>query len=106
MTNTNTNLKTVQFKQWTCFPRWQKYANGRPALQLVDAETGEAIAKATVNLPDEWLDTDEIIIKSYEENLGMMEALVQAGIVHPAHRRIQTGWVTVGVCRLVNGVPS
>jgi hypothetical protein len=100
--NTTTNPKIVHFKAWTCVPIWAQYSNGRRALRLIDAETGEAIATCTVNLPDEFLDMDEVIIKSYEENEGMHEALVKAEIIYPAHRRIQTGWVTCGVCKLVD----
>ena len=50
-------MTRVRFKQWDCIVRKREYGNGRPALELVDAEDGSPIAKATVNLPDVPLET-------------------------------------------------
>jgi hypothetical protein len=49
------------------------------------------------------LAADELAIKDYSENTGVYDALVDAGIVHPAHRFIRQGFVErVPVVRLVD----
>jgi hypothetical protein len=70
-----------------------RYGNGRIAIQLVDAEDGLPVAKASVNVPDANLAPDEIAIKDYFENEGMLDALLEAGVVEAPHRRISAGYV-------------
>lgn len=89
----------IKFKQWVCAPSWAQYSNGRPALVLVDAD-GERIAVATVNMPEVYLEDGEVLIKDYNENVGMTDALVEAGIIDPPHRTVPAGWVSADVARL------
>jgi hypothetical protein len=88
----------VKFKHWDCKINIREYNNGRKALQLVDAKTAEPIATATVNVPDAILEDNEILIKDYSENTGMLNALVEAGIVTDTGKRIQSGFVNIPVC--------
>lgn len=90
----------VRFKHWNCIVRKREYANGRPALVLVDAEDGSPIAKATVNLPDVPLGKNQVAIKDWAENEGMLKALTEAGIVKPTGQTIRSGYVDVPVCEL------
>lgn len=76
-----------------------KYANGRVALILMDNEGQVTIA--TVNLPEHDLQPGEVIIKSYSENEGMLDFLTNNNIVSATGREIQTGFVTVHVCKLL-----
>lgn len=92
--------KTVKFRDWNCVVVKREYDNGRPALQLIDAEDGSPIARATVNLPDVELGPNQVIVKSYSENEGMLEALVAADVALPV-RMIRTGFVEVPVCELM-----
>lgn len=74
----------VIFKAWRCATKWGQYGNGRLALSLVDEETGEPIAKASVNVGDEIpLGATQMDVKSWSENEGMVEALFEAGIGMP-----------------------
>ena len=76
-----------------------KYRNGGLALQLVDAETGEPISIATLcvsNLPD----NSFIAVKDYSENRGMLDFLVENGIVDYVLYRIDNGFVDIPVCKL------
>lgn len=92
----------IRFKNWVCVPRWHQYANNyRLALRLVDAVDGQPIATATVNIADEYLDENELIIKNYEENEGIVDALVKAKIIAPPHRLVKAGFQTCGVARLL-----
>ncbi len=96
----NITLGVVRFQDWRCTARLQKYADGRPAIALV-ADDGSPVATATVNVPDIQLDPDEVVIKDWSENQGMLEALIDAGIVHPPHRSVPFGFVVGHVCKLV-----
>lgn len=99
--NTSTD-NIVRFKQWTCRVVFTQYQdNHRLAILLLDAETGERIAVATVNIPDEYLQPDEVIIKNYSENEGILPVLEEAGIVAPPHRIVQAGYTHAGVCKLL-----
>jgi len=93
--------KTVRFKRWDCKLVWSYYGNDRRALQLIDAVDFSRVATATVNIPDKALESDEVFIKDYSENEGMLDALVKAGIVEDTGRRVTTGHVTVPVCRVI-----
>jgi hypothetical protein len=78
----------VQFMQWKCSTLWRFYHNGKPGLELVAAKdcdgdiAGRPIAKATVDT-ELRLEIDEILVKDYDENEGMAEALVASGVVEP-----------------------
>ena len=89
----------VQFIGYDCDVIVHHYNNGRKALVLTSA--GEVVAYATVNLPNDPVDDDEVIIKDYSENEGMYDALLKAKIIGPALRRISTGFITCPVCKLL-----
>lgn len=90
----------VQFMGETCDVVFARYGNGRIAIQLITAN-GEPWARATVNLPAEPLGADEVFIKDYSENEGMLDVLVAAGVVEDTGVRVDSGWVTVPVARLL-----
>jgi hypothetical protein len=75
-----------------------KYQQGNPAIELYDLEDGFPFAKSTVNIPG--LEKDEVAVKDYSENEGMLDFLVDNGIVHPPHRSESSGYVTLPVCKL------
>ncbi len=56
-----------------------KYGNDRTALELT--YRGQPWVVATTNLPDEVIADDEVILKNYSENAGVLDALVIAGVV-------------------------
>lgn len=72
---------------------WGKYSNGRPALEILDAQDGSPIMVATVNIPEVKLREKEIIIKDYSENEGVLKFLQDHGIVGEVKRGIGVGWV-------------
>lgn len=93
-------MTRVRFKSWDCIVRKCQYDNGRPALQLIDAEDGSPIATATVNLPDVPLGRNQVAIKDWSENEGMLKALTEAGIVKPTGQTVPSGYVEVPICEL------
>ncbi len=90
----------VRFRDWDCIVRKRQYDKGRPSLQLIDAEDGSPIATATVNLPDVPLGRNQVAIKDWSENEGMLDALVAAGVVKPTDQTVRSGFVEVPICEL------
>lgn len=102
----STKKEKISFQSWNCFLKLGHYgAGGRLAIELLSDEEnadkgvyyGEPIAIATVNIPDVPLKDNEIIIKNYSENEGMLEVLKQSGFITETKREISTGFVTVQV---------
>lgn len=91
----------IKFQDWTCGITKAKYPNGRIALQLYDLEDGCPVAKATVNVPDAQLSEDETIIKSYSENTGMYESLLEAKVITPAIRSVAVGFERCNVVKVL-----
>lgn len=94
----------VAFAGRRCKVRFSTYIfGGRTAIQLFDDETGELVCTATANVLDEPLGHNEVLIKNYSENEGVLGALVRAGVVEDTGRRVASGFVTLPVCRLLGG---
>lgn len=79
-----------------------KYAadESAPAIQLVD-EDGFPYATATVYLEDYDYEPGEVTIKNYSENEGILDVLVENGIVSKMKMLIPSGFVWVPVCDLL-----
>jgi len=93
--------KIVKFMQWDCKVLKRKYTNNdRVALELSDATDGETIAIATINVPEVALAPDEVIIKDYSENAGMLDCLLKAGIVEKSGRTVKHGYTESPICIL------
>jgi hypothetical protein len=79
--------------------RRQAYAAGQICLQAYTTD-GEPWLTATVCVPGVKLDADEVIIKDYSENAGVLDALVEAQIVEPPNSFVQVGYAVGLVCKL------
>jgi len=100
------NLKTTCLR-WNasgenCFLEVHTYPNGRLGLQIIGwyEEEGEKyeepIATATVNLVDESCPNNEIWVKDYSENEGMVEQLVEWGVIElPSTASSRSGFVQI-----------
>jgi hypothetical protein len=77
-----------------------KYANGQTAIKLFDMSDGLPFAVATVSVDDQLLE-DEVAIKDYSENEGILDSLIEAGVIDNPHEFIQSGWVKIPVCKLL-----
>lgn len=93
-------MTRVRFRGWDCLVEKRCYSNGRPALQLIDAEDGSPIATATVNLPNVPLGKNQVAIKDWSENQGMLRALTEAGVIEPTGETVSSGYVQVPICEL------
>jgi hypothetical protein len=97
------NFMQIVFLDWTCNVVFTKYFDGNTAIQLVDAEDGAPIATATINVPDAELPEDQVVIKDYSENAGMLDVLYEAGIISDPIGFVMTGFVPSPICKLLKG---
>jgi hypothetical protein len=93
-------MKNVTFIGIECRIEKHQYREmGRMALELVAAKTdeesgvfaGERVCSATVNVPEAVLLDGEILIKDWSENKGILEVLVNAGIVKDTGKTVPVG---------------
>lgn len=95
-------MKTIKFNHYICKVAIMKYDNDRIAIQLLDAEDNSPIATASINLPEVKLEKDEVIIKDYSENEGILQVLLDAGILEKTGKSVNVGFVNVKICKLIN----
>lgn len=76
-----------------------KYANGQTALQLYDMADGLPYAVASVAVDCE-LKENEVAIKDYSENEGILNSLIKNDIVEKPHRYTSSGFVKIPICIL------
>lgn len=97
----------IRYRNWDCELVKGQYYNGRISLSLVAAKddgdifAGEPIATATVNITEVDLKDDEVLIKDYSENRGMLQTLIDADVVSPTGQTVKSGFVEVHVCKLL-----
>lgn len=94
-------MHIVKFKKRNCELQFGKYENGRTAIELVEIETGDPIVVATVNVPEIELEVDEVIIKNYSENSGILQTLILNSIISEPIASYGNGFVNVPVCKLL-----
>ena len=96
---------TVTFLNTRCRLQFSRYANGRLAIQLHN-DRGEPFATATINVPTMPLAEDQVLIKDYGENEGLLMALEEAGVVRTTGVRCRLGYVQADVCHLLIPAPA
>ena len=90
----------MKHKGESVYAHYGKYRNGQTAIQLFSTNDGMPWAVATVCLPDQSLQPDEVALKTYSENRGILETLLDAGMIEPPHRELSSGFVTIPICKL------
>lgn len=74
---------------------------GATAIQLIDRETAEPVATASVNIPEAAPPTGFTWIKTWSENEGILEALIDAGVVQDMCVRRACGFAEAALVRLL-----
>lgn len=97
----NSKIKQVKFAGYNCNVVRRCYPNGRLALELIDTEDGMPVATATVNLPDVDIKDDEVFIKSYSENEGMMDMLQKEKIIGETLATANVGFTVATLHKLL-----
>ena len=78
-----------------------KYRNGQNAISLYFE--GEPYMTATVAVNGVYpIEENDVVIKNYSENTGILEALVASGIIEEPHATIGMNFVTLYVAKLKN----
>ena len=91
---------TIFFGGYACEMQLSHYLNGNKCISLVDTRDGSAVATATVNLEGVELPANEVMIKDYSENKGMLRALRDSKVVENIVDVIQSGYVDIPVVTL------
>ena len=91
---------TIFFGGYACELQLNRYTNGNKCISLVDTRDGSAVATATVNLEGVELPANEVMIKDYSENKGMLRALRDSKVVENIVDVIQSGYVDIPVVTL------
>lgn len=81
----------------------EKYRNGQTSLQLIDANDETPVATASVSIPGVDLDENEIVVKDYSENEGMLDFLLENNIVEMRSEYLEVGY---NVCPVVKLLPE
>ena len=91
----------VDFNGDNCYVEKSSYGNGQIRIQLYDVEDGMPYATASVALEGVKLASDEVAIKDYSENRGILEALINGGVISQPIKEARTGHVVVPICRVL-----
>jgi len=95
-------LKRIEFEGYDIMVCLTEYTdNKRPAITLVDMEDGCDYAVATINIPNMPIPNNQVVIKNYSENEGILEKLIAEGIISNPVGVVQTGYVNVPLCNLL-----
>lgn len=79
--------------------KMSKYKNGQNRMDFIDSEDGFPVLVASVAV-EQNLEQDEIAIKNYSENEGVLDFLINEGIVTSFCRNISSGFVKIPVYKL------
>jgi len=94
----NSTISTKYLRPTEATVKIGSYSNNRTALQLVSPD-GELLITATVNLPHEDLLDNQVFIKNYSENTGILDVLQEKKIIRLVDR-LQSGFVWIDVAEL------
>ena len=79
-----------------------EYPHGGIALQLFEDNVDlTPYATATVCIPGSGIRENQALLRDYEESAGMLETLIDAGIVRDTGRRVRSGYVELHVVDVV-----
>lgn len=79
---------------------WSRYHNGATALSLRGLRNPTIAMVPSVNIEGYVTDPKHVIIKNWSENQGILESLIEAGIVTPL-MEIPTGFVRANLCKVL-----
>ena len=80
---------------------FNKYASGQNAIVLYDMSDGFPFMTASVALTNVELESDDVAIKNYSENEGILETLIEAGVISKPHSYIPSGYVNFPICKII-----
>lgn len=97
----------IKFRNQNFKISYSRYvSNQRISIALIDIPLNDPSPYliATVNLANEELKYNEVAIKNWSENEGILQTLIDADIISPPHRQIPVGFVTAHICYINDGL--
>ncbi len=97
-------MKTFKINNQEVRVNIEHYHNGRNAIELVcvgGEDDGVTYTVATMNVPHAPLKDGQVLIKDYGENQGVLQALVDNGVVTDSEWTMEYGFVEFNVCNLL-----
>ncbi len=92
-------MPKVMFYGFLCSLTWGEYAHPRNTRLQLWSVNGP-MATASIN-PDVQLPDGYIAIKNYRENTGVLEALLEAGVIEDTGKRVQAGYELAHLCHIL-----
>lgn len=83
-------MKKLNFNDNEYSIEYFNYQNKRRGILLVNNNTGDKI-NCTINIDTRDVVENQVIIKNYDENLGIYDLLIKHEIIKPYSRRIPVG---------------
>lgn len=81
-----------------------KYHDGRTAISLIcdgGEDNGQPYMVASLNLPEARIKENQVVIKSYAENEGILEVLEEEGIVERTDYFVIIGHTRNFICNIL-----
>ena len=79
--------------------KMSKYRNGHHRMDFIDHRDGLPVLVASVAI-EESLSPDEIAIKDYSENEGVLNFLMEEGIISSPLKYFNSGFVRIPICKI------
>ncbi len=87
---------------YNCTLSFLTYGNNkRTCIRIVDCEGGSPLCTATINLPDIDIESNEVAIKDYSENRGLLRQLIHYNIISQPIRYVRIGDERIPICKLL-----
>lgn len=83
-----------------CTLGFGKYYNGTHAMKIYDSE-GQPLINVTKALPGFFIGGNEVLVKDYSENEGILECLTNLGIIEPTGETLPAGYARLHLCKLL-----
>jgi hypothetical protein len=102
MSNETFNIHTKYIHEQNCQLRFDKYQDGSTAM-LIRSSRGDPLIKVTAYLPKVVLEEDQILVKDYSENEGILQCLIELEIIEELEDLdpIPSGYAILNVCKLL-----
>lgn len=84
-----------------CSLRFMNYVEGNGTSITVLDEYGNPLINATKNIPERKLSYNQVLIKDYAENAGILASLIENEILLFTGTKYHTGYVKLHLCELL-----
>lgn len=93
--------KKLTFRNTPCTAHRGTYSGGGLRIYITEDDTNSTLFTASLNMEDRRLKDNQIIIKNYGDNVGILEALRKAGIVGETIRTASVGLEEADIVELL-----